>query len=97
MDIDSEDFYNLMQAYRHAPFVDQAAVSKAFEDVKFAIKREMDLLAALKKLLPVLPKVHKRLEAHSHNSHLGSPSEKVFIEFDPIYQDLKPLIMKRPS
>jgi hypothetical protein len=96
MNVDSEEFYNLMQAYRHAPFVDQAAVSKAFEDMKFAIRREMDELEALKKLLPVLPRVHERLQTHSRNSHMGSPSEEVFHEFDPIYQDLKRL-MKRHS
>lgn len=29
-----EEFYNLMQAYRHAPVVDQAATVEAYEAVK---------------------------------------------------------------
>lgn len=40
MDLESQEFYELMQAYRHAPILDQAAVIKAFENVKATI-REM--------------------------------------------------------
>ncbi len=33
-DVESQEFYELMQTYRHTPVVDQAAVVAAFEAVK---------------------------------------------------------------
>lgn len=32
--IECKEFYDLMQAYRHAPITDQAAVIRAYEAVK---------------------------------------------------------------
>lgn len=36
--LEEQEFYELMQAYRHAPATDQAAVVAAFEAVKQAIR-----------------------------------------------------------
>lgn len=36
--LEEREFYELMQAYRHAPVVDQAAVVAAFEAVKQIIR-----------------------------------------------------------
>ncbi len=33
-DVESQEFYDLMQTYRHTPVIDQAAVVAAFEAVK---------------------------------------------------------------
>ena len=40
--LDEQEFYELMQAYRHAPVADQEAVLKAFEAVKQAIRDYAD-------------------------------------------------------
>jgi len=43
--LDEQEFYELMQAYRHAPVTDQEAVCAAFEAVKQIIRdmcREVD-------------------------------------------------------
>ena len=41
MDIwDEEEFYDLMQSYRHAPLADLALTVKCFEDVKAYIRQE---------------------------------------------------------
>ena len=37
-DLDGEEFYNLMQSYRHAPFMPQEYVIEAFENVKAWIR-----------------------------------------------------------
>lgn len=39
--LDSQEFYELMHAYRHAPLIDQRYVIKCFEDVKEFIRKEM--------------------------------------------------------
>lgn len=39
---DTEDFYELMQAYRHAPLSDQGKVLMAFEAVKIFCKNEVN-------------------------------------------------------
>lgn len=36
--IESQDFYELMQVYRHAPLSDQAKICEAFEAVKSSVK-----------------------------------------------------------
>ena len=36
--LDGEDFYNLMQIYRHSPLMPQEYVIKAFENVKTWIR-----------------------------------------------------------
>lgn len=41
--LDSEEFYNLMQVYRHTPIGDQEAAVKAFEDVKTFVKNKFSL------------------------------------------------------
>ena len=39
--LDSEEFYDLMQYYRHIPVSEQPEVGKAFEAVKDFIKKEL--------------------------------------------------------
>jgi hypothetical protein len=37
--IDSQEFYELMQSYRHSPMTDQSEVVKNFEEVKKWIRK----------------------------------------------------------
>lgn len=39
--LDSEEFYNLMQDYRHTPIQDQYGIVKAFEAVKNGIRKNL--------------------------------------------------------
>lgn len=38
--LESEEFYNLCQAYRHVPITDQQAATQAFEDLKNQIREK---------------------------------------------------------
>ena len=40
--LDSKEFYNLMQTYRHSPFVPMCDVHKAFENVKAFIRKNFN-------------------------------------------------------
>jgi hypothetical protein len=42
--LDEQEFYELMQVYRHAPTVDQDAVVLAFESVKEFIRDNVDAI-----------------------------------------------------
>jgi len=42
--LDGQEFYELMQAYRHAPTVDQDAVVVAFEAVKEFVRDNVDAI-----------------------------------------------------
>lgn len=40
----------------------------------------------LKEIIEMLPEIAERLETYGRNSHMGSPSEKVWIKFDKAYK-----------
>lgn len=39
--LDTQEFYELMQAYRHTPLTNQSATADAFEDVKRFLRKEL--------------------------------------------------------
>lgn len=42
--LDEQEFYELMQSYRHAPTVDQNAVTEAYEAVKAFLRDNQDAI-----------------------------------------------------
>lgn len=68
-DLESEEFYNLMQAYRHAPMVDQAGTATAYEDVKRFLRERLSTpLATAKEFIAEHVGVEPPLE-RDHTEH----------------------------
>lgn len=39
--LETQEFYELMQAYRHAPMIDQTGAAVAYEDVKRYLREQL--------------------------------------------------------
>ena len=85
--LESEEFYNLMQAYRNAAIKDQAAVTKAYEAVK-------ELILAERVMKCEVCGGTWQLMSPYHEKHDCRPSVKEFILEDPVAPGIADLVTR---